>query len=240
MEEAVIKRADLLAAASCNIAGFWAEKLEIPLNQITVFHTSVDAQVFVPSPTRKHERPTILFVGRIDGAKGTLAVAEAVTRLRDKYPDVLFRIVGTGDEDNQRRLQEIIEANQAQQNFDLVGYVPHHELPRYYAECDLFASPAAQEHGVASVYLEAISCGKPVVACNTGGAPEAVIDGRTGLTVPPDDIDALTQALDRLLGNPELRNELGRNGRALVLEHFSTDQFIERVEAAYQKLMADF
>lgn len=240
MEEAVIKRADLLAAASRNIAAFWADKLAIPLDQITVFHTAVDAQVFAPSLSRKHERPTILFVGRIDGAKGVLAVAEAVVRLRHKYPDLLFRIVGTGDEDNQRRLKEIIESHQAQQHFDLVGYVPHHELPQYYTACDLFASPAAQEHGVATVYLEALSCAKPVIACNTGGAPEAVINGQTGLTVPPDDIDALVKALDRLLDNPALRDKLGSNGRELVLNHFSTDRFMERIEATYQRLVSNF
>jgi glycosyltransferase involved in cell wall biosynthesis len=240
MEEAVVNRADLLVAASRNIAAFWADRLNIPLDQIAVFHTAVDARIFSPAPAIKTERPTILFVGRIDGAKGVLTVAEAVVRLKAKYPNILFRIVGTGDEDNQRRLQEIIQSAQSGQSFDLVGYVPHHELPRYYAGCDLFASPAAQEHGVASVYLEALACGKPVVACRTGGAPEAVIDGQTGLTVPPDDIDALVQALDRLLGDPQLRNTLGNNGRELVLNHFAADKFIERAEAVYQKLIANF
>src|SRR5207302_5920060 len=113
MEEAVINRADLLAAASRNIAAFWASKLNKPLDEIVVFHTAVDANVFSPSPARKHERPTILFVGRIDGAKGVLAVAEAIVRLRSKYPNILFRLVGTGDEYNQGRLREVIEANQA-------------------------------------------------------------------------------------------------------------------------------
>ncbi len=104
----------------------------------------------------------------------------------------------------------------------------------------MFASPALQEHGLATVYLEALSCGKPVVACNTGGAPEAVIDGQTGLLVPPEDIDTLVSALDRLLANPELRHQLGRQGRKMVLDYFSVDKLIERVEATYRKLLTDF
>jgi phosphatidylinositol alpha-1,6-mannosyltransferase len=169
-----------------------------------------------------------------------LAIGEAVIRLREKYPDILFRLVGAGDETNLRRLHELIEGGRAERHFELVGYVPHQELAKYYAACDLFASPAAQEHGVASVYLEALSCGKPVVACNSGGAPEAVIDGQTGLLVPPDDIEALTETLDRLIADPELRERLGRNGRQLVLDYFSRDRMIDRVEAAYQRLLTDF
>jgi len=244
MEDAVVSRAHLLLAASRNIAGFWAARRNIPLDQIAVIHTAVDANLFSPASAKTkaktHERPTILYVGRIDGAKGVLAVGEAVIRLKEKYPDLLFRLVGTGDEDNMRRLRELIERGGAEQHFELVGYVPHQELTQYYTSCDVFASPAAQEHGVASVYLEALSCGKPVIACNSGGAPEAVVDGQTGLLVPPDDIEALTQALDRLLVDAELRERLGRNGRQLVLDYFSRDRMIDRAETAYQRLLAHF
>jgi glycosyltransferase involved in cell wall biosynthesis len=240
MEDAVVSRAHLLLAASRNIAKFWATRRNIALDQIVVIHTAVDSALFTPVKAKTNHRPTILYVGRIDGAKGVLAIGEAVIRLREKYPDILFRLVGAGDETNLRRLHELIEGGRAERHFELVGYVPHQELAKYYAACDLFASPAAQEHGVASVYLEALSCGKPVVACNSGGAPEAVIDGQTGLLVPPDDIEALTETLDRLIADPELRERLGRNGRQLVLDYFSRDRMIDRVEAAYQRLLTDF
>ncbi len=70
-----------------------------------------------------------------------------------------------------------------------------------------------------------------------GGPPEAVIDGETGLLVAPGDKNALVQALDTLLANPELRNRLGRNGRKRVLDYFSIDRHVLRVEASYKRLV---
>jgi phosphatidylinositol alpha-1,6-mannosyltransferase len=236
MEDTTVQRADLLLAGSHNIARFWADRGHIPLERITVVHVAVDPSLFPSSQHKKADRPAILFVGRIDDEKGVFDVAEAVLQLRRKYPEILFRVVGTGDEEVVNLLQEKIAKSGAQHNFELVGYVPYTELGLYYAGCDVFASPAPNEHGVASVNLEAMSCAKPVVASTTGGAPEAVIDGQTGLLVPPGDLEALTMALDKLLADPELREKMGENGRKRVQEYFSLDQHMARVEALYRRL----
>ncbi len=238
MEETVVRRANLLLAASHNIARFWADRCDIPLEHIGVPHTAVDSRVFVPPTTAEGSRPTILFVGRVQWAKGVFAAAEAVLRLRDKYPNILFRIVGAGGEDDLEHLHEMIEGSGAMENFEVLGELPHHELSKYYAGCHVFAFPAPIEHGVATVILEAMSCGKPVVVCTTGGPSEAVVDGETGLLVPPGDIDALARALDTLLADRELRDRLGRNGRRRVLDYFSLDKHVARVEEAYNSLLA--
>jgi glycosyltransferase involved in cell wall biosynthesis len=240
VERAVVERADKLLAASRNIADFWARRLtDAERPEITVIHTSVDAERFVPAPdsdqVNDQMRPTVLFVGRVDGAKGVLAVADAILELRSRHPDILFKIVGTGDEENTRQLRERVSVSPA--NFELLGSVPHAELVPLYQRCHLFASPAAEEHGVASVYLEALSSGKPVVACNSGGAPEAVIDGKTGLLVEPGSHDELVRSLDQLVSDRGLREELGRNGRKLVLAHFAEERFLDRVEAVYEEVI---
>jgi len=238
MEEAVVARADKLLAASGNIAEFWARRRGIPREEIDVLHTAVDAELFAPAPRRGPARPTVLFVGRVDGAKGVLAVADAVITLRAKYPEILFRVVGAGDAENEGRLREKIAARGAGESFELVGRVAHGELPAYYAGCDVFASPAPEEHGVASVYLEALASGRPVVACRSGGAPEAVLDGLNGRLVPPDDPEALAAALDQLLGSRALRERLGAGGRRLVEDYFARDRFIERVEKVYRQVIS--
>jgi glycosyltransferase involved in cell wall biosynthesis len=237
MEETVVRRADLLLAASHNIARFWAGRCGISLEDIAVPHIAVDSTKFVPPATAESSRPTILFVGRVQWEKGVFAAAEAVLRLKDTYPDILFRIVGAGDEDNLKHLHEMIEEAGARENFEVLGELPHSELPKYYAGCDVFASPGPIEHGVATVNLEAMSCGRPVVACTTGGPQEAVIDGEMGLLVPPGDIDALARALNTLLADGELRDRLGRNGRRRVLDYFSLDKHVARVEEAYNSLL---
>jgi glycosyltransferase involved in cell wall biosynthesis len=240
MEETSVRRANLLFAASRNMASFWSQRCAIPLEKICVVHSAVDAKLFSPLPGRGNGRPTVLFVGRVDESKGIFTLAEAILRLRRTYPSVLLRIVGEGREKDMELLQQTIATHHAEENFELVGRVLNHELPQHYAACDVFASPAAQEHGLATVYLEAFACEKPVVACNTAGAPEAVRDGETGFLVPPGDIDAVAAALDRLLANPEMRRALGRNGRQSVVDYFAIDQHIIRVEEAYTQLLANW
>ncbi|MBI1745697.1 MAG: glycosyltransferase family 4 protein [Acidobacteria bacterium] len=240
MEDSVVQRADLLLAGSRNIASFWAKRCGLPIERIPVTHIAVDAVAFPLSSARVVDRPTILFVGRVDEVKGVFSVTDAVLRLKCKYPSILLRIIGTGNEEDMTKLRETIEAGQAQSQIEFLGYIDHDQLATHYARCDVFASPAPSEHGVATVYLEAMSCGKPVVACSTGGAPEGVIHGQTGLLVPPGDVDALARAFDRLLSDTELLDRLGKNGREMVEKYFCVEKYIERVEKLYLQLLTDF
>lgn len=237
MEDTVVQRADLLLAGSHNIARFWSNRARVPLEDIRVAHIAVDLSLFPLPPDMRTDRLTVLFVGRIDDEKGVFDVAEAVLQLRYKYPTILFRMIGTGDQETVSALQRRIEECDASSHFEFLGYVPYTELGPHYAACDLFASPAPNEHGIAGVNLEAMACGKPVIASTSGGAPEAVIDGQTGLLVPPRDTVALEQALDRLLADAALREQLGRKGRKRVEEYFSLDKFSERMEAIYKELI---
>ena len=234
MEETVVRGADLLLAASRNIADFWVER-GIPRERIHVVHTAVDPAAFVPSDARGDGQLDVLFVGRIDGEKGIFDVVDALGELAPRYPTLRCRIVGSGQAADEQHLRELIEASGAATQFEVVGPVPHDRLPLYYAGCDVFAAPAPHDHGVATVYLEAMACGKPVIASTAGGAPEAVLDRETGLLVPPDDPHALVGALDELLGDDALRHDLGRKGRQRVVEHFSATRLAERSLAAYEQ-----
>jgi glycosyltransferase involved in cell wall biosynthesis len=122
---------------------------------------------------------------------------------------------------------------------EFVGFVKDRaQLPAFYQQADVFASPADHEVGVANVYVEAMACGCPVVASTTGGAPEAVLNGETGLLVPPRDVGAMMVAIDRILGNAELRRRLGKGGRRRAEAYFAADKYIGRVLAAYEKTIA--
>src|SRR5262249_4630229 len=100
---------------------------------------------------------------------------------------------------------------------------------------DVFAAPAPRDHGLATVYLEAMASGKPVIAASEGGAPEAVLEGETGLLVDTERDDSCAEALSALLSDPTLARRLGANGRRRVLEHFSVDRLVERTVAAYER-----
>src|SRR5262249_32999266 len=98
----------------------------------------------------------------------------------------------------------------------------------------VFASPAQHETGVANVYVEAMSCGCPVVASTSGGAAEAVQDGQSGILVNPRDLEATTAALDPIITHRDLRRRLGAAGRRRALEYFAVEKYINRVLAAYE------
>jgi glycosyltransferase involved in cell wall biosynthesis len=98
--------------------------------------------------------------------------------------------------------------------------------------------PAIRE-GLGVSLLQASSAGVPIVAGNTGGIPEAVRDGVNGLLVPPGDVVALTQAIGRLLRDPDLAQRLGRAGRELMLREFSVDGMVEGNLAVYRQVLAE-
>jgi glycosyltransferase involved in cell wall biosynthesis len=113
-----------------------------------------------------------------------------------------------------------------------VGFVPPREVGSWYERAAVVVVPSRRE-GFGVVAREAMAHGRPVVACAVGGLVDAVEDGVTGLLVPPRDPPALRSALERLLGDPGLRERLGRAGRARALEHLTWGRWRDALLAAY-------
>jgi glycosyltransferase involved in cell wall biosynthesis len=235
MEGVSIRQADALMACSANIADLTARLHGIPRGSIDVVHCGVDAEQFRPGDGEGDGRPAVLFAGNLADNKGVGVVLDAVLRLRAKYPAIRLRIVGKPEGGYADELRERVRAAGAGGHVEFVGFVGRGDLPGFYRRADLFCSPARYEGGVANVYLEAMACGRPVVASTAGGAPEAVADGETGLLVPPDDVAAVVRAIDRLLADPALRRRMGEAGRRRVEEYFAMDRYIDRVLAVYDK-----
>jgi glycosyltransferase involved in cell wall biosynthesis len=237
MEDASIELADGLMASSAHIADFVADRHQIERSSIDVVHSGVDCDLFqpAPAPSRRSGRPTVLFVGNIARNKGVTFLFDAILRLRQDYPDIRLRLVGSGDDGLLEGFRRRARLEGAEENLEIRGFVPRERLPECYRDADVFASPASYELGVANVYIEAMACGCPVIASTAGGAAEAVRDGDTGLLVPPGDIDALVAALDRILADDELRQRMSAASRRRVEEYFSLDRYIVRVLATYEK-----
>jgi glycosyltransferase involved in cell wall biosynthesis len=231
MEGVSIRQADALMACSANIADLTARLYGVPRESIDVVHCGVDAEQFRPGGGEGGCPPTVLYVGNLAANKGVGVLLDAVLRLRAKYPALRLRVVGKAEGGYADELRE----RAAGADVEFVGFVGRGDLPEFYRRADLFCSPAQYEGGVANVYLEAMACGRPVVASTAGGAPEAVTDGETGLLVPPDDVAAVARAIDRLLADPALRRRMGEAGRRRVEEYFAMDRYIDRVLAVYEK-----
>jgi glycosyltransferase involved in cell wall biosynthesis len=236
MEETCMRKADALMACSANIADFTAQRHGVPRSAIDVVHCGVDSEAFQPgSVAGGAGRPAIAFVGNIAGNKGVLRVLDAVLRLRGRYPDLLLRIAGKEEGDTGRDIRARLRREGAESAVEFLGFVGRERIRDVYRAADLFCSPAVHEPGVANVYIEAMACGVPVIAGTTGGAAEAVKHGITGLLVPPDSTEALVEALDRLLADPDARRRMGTAARAWVDEYFAMDRYIDRILAVYAR-----
>jgi glycosyltransferase involved in cell wall biosynthesis len=238
MEGVSIRLADAVMSCSSVIADFTADFYGIPRNSIDVVHCGVDTEAF--DRAEKHHRhpdarPTVLFVGSVAPNKGIRTVVESALRLRSTYAGIRLQVLGKGGDRLQQELLEYVGAHGAADNVEFLGFVGRDELPGYYRDADVFCMPSQFEGGTANVYLEAMSCRCPVVASTVGGAVEAVVDGESGFLVPPDDVDATTQALHRLLADSSLRQRIGDAGRRRVDEYFAMDKYILRIQAVYEK-----
>ncbi len=114
------------------------------------------------------------------------------------------------------------------------GRLPNAEVASLLSDLDVFAMPSRREEwGVAAA--EASASGLPVVATDVGGIPEIVVDGETGLLVPPEDPASLAKALERLIGDPGLRSRLGAAGRLRIEELYRWDRCVDRMEQVYRR-----
>ena len=177
-------------------------------------------------------RPTIFTVGRHVYYKGFDVLIRAMRAV-----DAVLWIGGRGPltENLKRAAQEAGVSDRVR----FPGFIPDAELIAYYDACDVFCMPSterAEQFGL--VQLEAMHCGKPVVATRLGTGVEYVtLDDVTGLLVEPGNEQALGQALSRLLGDPQLRVRLGEAGRRRVAEEFSVAQMVEKTVALYRSLV---
>ena len=242
MERTVLHHADRVLASSHNTAAFCAQRYDYPLPEIRVVYSGIDTAKFLPRTNPQDKRqPKILFVGTLSRIKGLNFLVRAVLELKARYPNICLRVIGReeGREGFLEPLKERIAAAGAETNFEFKGYIPYDELADHYAWCDFFAGPSLHEPGPGNVYLEAMACGKSVIACNTGGAPEVVRNQETGLLVPPGDTKSLEKAITTLTEDANLRGRLGKNGRMWVEENVSVEKYIAKVEHLYQELTAE-
>ncbi len=186
----------------------------VPEASIAVVAEPLDQIPWARIPARSratNSPPVILSVAHQYPRKDTATLVRAMSLLRDHHPSPRLRIIGGGPE--LPLLRALVGTLKLEDRVTLEGAVPDNEVVRQaYAQADLFALPSRQE-GFGIVFLEAMAAGLPVVAARAGGVPEVVVEGETGLLVPPGDVHALAGALSSLLRNPMQRTRLGAAGR---------------------------
>lgn len=185
--------------------------------------------------------PYILSVGRLIPRKGFETLIEAYSQLdQTTFGAVQLVIVGSGPE--LERLRACAEQNYVSSSVTFLTNVPDAHLPALYAGAELFAltpnETATDMEGFGIVYGEAAAQDIPAIATDTGGAKEAVIQGTTGLVVPPSDVRALTQALTKLLTDPTLRQHLGHAAKQHAEQEFRWARAGEKIQTVIANLQS--
>jgi len=177
--------------------------------------------------------PIIGTVGRLSSQKATEDVIEAAVSVRRRFPEAQFLIVGDGE--RRAALERLVEARGLCASVRFTGY--REDVPRLLAAMDVFVLSSLYE-GMPFSVLEAMAAARPVVATRVDGVPEVVVEGETGLLVPPRAPEQLAEAIAVLLAHPERAREMGRRGRERVRRHFSRERMVEAITNLYRAMIA--
>ncbi|NBM14881.1 glycosyltransferase family 4 protein [Streptomyces sp. GC420] len=180
------------------------------------------------------DRPVVVCVSRLVPRKGQDTLIRAMPAILREVPDAVLLIVGGGPYEGE--LRKLAASTGAGASVRFTGAVPWSELPAHYGAGDVFAMPCRTRRGgldvegLGIVYLEASATGLPVVAGDSGGAPDAVLDGETGWVVRGGSAEESAERISVLLKDAELRRRMGERGRQWVEEKWRWDLLAERLK----------
>jgi glycosyltransferase involved in cell wall biosynthesis len=231
---------DISLAVSQGVRQHLLQHLQLAPEKVRVLYNGIDLPYLRNHRPRTEMRASLGFkdgeivvgiVSRLDHwAKGHAELFQALARVRNLYP-VRCLVIGGG-----RRQPEMEAMVQELCLTPAVTFLGHRgDIPDLLAALDIFALPSHSE-GVSRSLLEAMAVGLPVVVSDAGGSPEVVQSEVNGLLVPVKDVPALTQALNRLLADPEWAKKLGQAAAQRVADHFSLDRLGQEFNELYQEL----
>jgi phosphatidylinositol alpha-1,6-mannosyltransferase len=253
LNEGLVKRGLTEARKVVSISQYTKEKLleQLPLGEerVGLLPCSVDAGRFVPRPkspelVRRYGldgHKVLLTVGRLsllESYKGYDTVIEAMPKMLRAVPNLKYMLVGTGD--HLEHLKVRARRLGVEDKVIFTGFIPDAEIVDHYNLCDLFVMPSKGE-GFGIVYLEALACGKPVVAGNRDGSRDALLNGDLGTLVNPDDVDEVAEAILNVLGgkvSTRLQDPLYL--RETVTVNFGTARFESRVREVFRQARVSY
>lgn len=194
------------------------------------------ADAALPPPNASPERINVLYVGRFEFRKGTDVLLDALPRVLAAAPGVQVELVGRdpAHEFDKRFLER--DGAPFAARVKCLGSVDRSELHTRYRACDIFVAPSRYE-SFGLIYVEAMAWGKPVIGCRTGGVPEVVRDGATGLLAVAGDVSDLAEKLLTLARDPALRARLGAAARREAVMRFSREAMAAQSIALYHRLL---
>jgi len=214
--------------------------------RMSILYPPVDTSKFHPDSNVEEYRrefglkpadKVIGIVGNINPAKGYEYFFSAAKLVKQAFPKVKFLVVGKRLETQEKywqRLHTLIADLQIEDDIIIAGY--RADIPEVMNAMDIFVLASVLE-AAPIVVLEAMACAKPVIATRVGGVPELVIDGETGILVPPKQPEAIAKAILYLLNHPQEAKEMGFNGRKRAVDYFGVERCAQKHEELYSSCL---
>jgi glycosyltransferase involved in cell wall biosynthesis len=220
----------------------------VPAKRVVMVHRGVDLKQVQPDPESRtsvreefgipDRAPVVLMATRLQRGKGVHVFLDAAAHVTTIDPAVCFLIVGGAlfglEEHYPHQLHRQVERLKLNEAVRFAGF--RSDVFRFYSAADVVVHSPIEPEGFGMVLVEAMACGKPVIASDSGGPREIVKNGVTGLLVLPGDATRLGQAILTLLGDPERRRRMGQAGAARVRDHFSAERMVREVEEVYEEV----
>ncbi len=179
------------------------------------------------------DRNLIIYAGQIIRGKGVDVMLKALAKMKNNFECIIL-----GDGNHRAACEKLSRKLGLQDRVHFKGFVSQDELKNYYKECTAVALPSVWPEPIATIGLEVMRYGLPVVGFDAGGIKDWLIDGHNGFLVPWMDTDIFAQRLDTLLGDKALARELGENGLQLVSERYDFDSYISDLEDLFVEVSA--
>lgn len=198
--------------------------------------SGVDLTQFNYTPEAEDGTVNVILTARMIVEKGIYLLTEAAERLRKKYEGkVEFWLVGMIDDHPGAPTKEELESHCDGKYIQWLGY--RTDVKELLKKSHVMAFPSYYMEGLPKSLIEADAIGRPVITTNSVGCKETVVNGENGFLIAPKDVDALTEKLDLLLGDKELRRKMGKASRAYAEKYFDIEVVIERHLAIYDELV---
>ena len=242
----VLKKATAVIANSRNSVRVVTEQWGVPPERVHLLHPGVDTTYFVPAPRDSAvraqlgwgERPVLLTAGRLQRRKGQDTMIRALKHIRQTVPDVLYAIIGGGED--LEYLQQLAASEGQTDHVLFMGKVSDEALRQAYQQADVFVLANRQIgtdiEGFGMVLLEAQASGTPVVAGDSGGTAETLSPGVTGYVVPCETSEPVAKVLAELLADPARRATMGEAARTWAVDHFDWVALSRQAETLFGEL----
>jgi glycogen(starch) synthase len=215
----------------------------LPIQGARIILGGTDVDRFPPGGKRNglNGHSKLLYAGQLVPHKGVHTAIEALDKLVNNYNfnQVSLTLVGSGHPDYEAFLHHLVEKKLLQANVTFHGTVAKDRMPDLLQQFDVLIFPSIYEEPLARMVQEAMASGLVVVGTTTGGTKEMLVEGETGLTFTPEDVDGLADQVYRLITNPDMSARLAQAGRQTVLEKFTLHRMVEEIDTYLQKCITE-